>query len=400
MFIILTIIFALISLISLFLLFSTKSKFKIKEHWYVNILDSIPFYISVTDKNRAWTFMNKPLADFLHTSRKSAIGKQCHEWKASICKTEKCGIECLSRGQGKTFFNEGDSKYQVDSKFLTDVKNNKIGHIEVIQDVSEFSKTIKKLNALTEQVETISRQVSEGASRVAQGSQSLLREAVEESNSVEKLSAYIQDTSVQIQNNAQNANLAKQLSEEAGEKLAIGTKQMQDMVKAMEDINNTSNQISNIIKTIDDIAFQTNILALNAAVEAARAGDVGKGFAVVADEVRNLASKSAVSAKNTSVLIESSLNSIKAGTEIANLTAESIAGVVEGTQKTIDIVEKISGASNNQSNSMIEISQGIEAIATSITNTRATAEESAASSEELYGQSQMLTDLLVENNLN
>lgn len=250
-----------------------------------------------------------------------------------------------------------------------------------------FNDTLTTLNHSANQVASSSDQVSSGAQALSQG-------ATEQASSVEELAASINDVSTRINENAANAQEASQKSMQVGEKAGESNQRMQDMLRAMEEINSSSGEIGKIIKTIEDIAFQTNILALNAAVEAARAGVAGKGFAVVADEVRNLASKSAEASKNTAALIETSLQAVENGTKIADETAQSLEVVINDIQDASSMMDSIARASQGQAEAISQITLGIDQISSVVQTNSATAEESAAASEELFGQAQILKDLV------
>lgn len=236
------------------------------------------------------------------------------------------------------------------------------------------------------EIDRASEQVSTGASQVSSASQALSQGATEQASSVEELSATITEISERVKQNATNASEANALSQEASDGVLASNRKMKDMISAMNDIASTSNEIGKIIKTIDDIAFQTNILALNAAVEAARAGSAGKGFAVVADEVRNLAGKSAEAAKNTTTLIENAITAIGNGTKIAGETAEALRLVVEKANTSSNRVAEIADASAVQADALMQITTGIDQISAVVQTTSATSEESAATSEELSAQ--------------
>ena len=237
-------------------------------------------------------------------------------------------------------------------------------------------------------------QVNSGAEQVSSGAQGLSQGATEQASSIEELSATVNDISEHIKKTAENTRLANVEAQNAGKEVSNSDKQMQQMKAAMENINEKSGEISKIIKTIDDIAFQTNILALNAAIEAARAGVAGKGFAVVADEVGNLAQKSANAAKDTTMLIEETLQAVEQGTVLADSTAESLQRVVTGAGKVTDLVNQIAEASVEQSRAVEQVSVGIDQISSVVQSNTATAEESAAASEELSGQANILSDLV------
>ncbi len=251
-----------------------------------------------------------------------------------------------------------------------------------------------KLNETLLQISESSAQVANSSDHVSSGAQALSQGATEQASSVEELAATINEISEKIRQNAENAQQANTMAGTVGAEMNTSNEKMQQMIQAMNDISSSSNEIGKIIKTIEDIAFQTNILALNAAVEAARAGEAGKGFAVVADEVRNLASKSAEASKSTSALIENSLKAVEGGTRIADETAQSLLQAVDGVSEMTGIISQISEASSNQASAVSQITMGIDQISSVVQTNSATAQESAAASEELSSQSQLMRNLV------
>ena len=425
-----------------------------KVYWYEQLLDSIPSPISVTDMNMHWTFINKAAGDVAGKKREDVLGMHCSNWGADICNTEKCGIATLRRGEQSSFFKQPglDMHFQVDTYPVKDKTGAQIGHIEIVNDITkvkiieifqkeevekliatlqemangdlttnyiakhgegdtlEVAKNFKEIeNALNETIDSFKglitnidssvNHVTGNSSQLMDTSHSLSQGATEQAASLEEMTSSMSEVASQTKRNAENANVANKLAHESREQSDRGAHEMAELLKAMNEINESSVNISKIIKVIDEIAFQTNLLALNAAVEAARAGVHGQGFAVVAEEVRNLAARSAKAAKETAEMIEGSMRTVEKGGALSKKTQDALDEIRQSATKVSDIIGEIATASNEQALGIAQINIGLNQIDKVTQQNTASAEESATSAEELSNQAKKLKKLLTQFNI-
>ena len=279
---------------------------------------------------------------------------------------------------------QGDLNIQMDVEYIGDFANieNSIKQISL-----SLSDALREINIASDQV-------SAGADQVASGAQALSQGATEQASSVEELSATLQSINEKISQNAQSADSVNELTMATGNKIHESKQKMQDLLNAMEGIKQTSQEIQGIVKAIDDIAFQTNILALNAAVEAARAGSAGKGFAVVADEVRNLAGKSAEASRSTQELIQNSIQAVEHGSVLAMDTSKVLEDTAADAERVVESIKHIAESSAEEAQATSQIALGLDQVASVVQTNSATAEQSAAASQELSGQANMLRSLV------
>lgn len=288
-------------------------------------LDAVQAPITVTDMNMNWVFINKVTESLLKPlgiDKVSALGKHCSNWKADICGTQSCGIANLRQGCNQTHYNQEyphqPSTYmQVDVNYILDDDGNQIGHVEIVTNVDAAQK-----------IKTSSEQIS---------------------SSLERTSASLEEMSAITHQTTENCQKVTQLMDHSSKHVMEAHRLMGLFTNSMNQITAASQETSMIVKTIDEISFQTNILALNAAVEAARAGPAGAGFAVVASEVRNLAMRAAQSSRGTAELIEKTISKVKEGSDLLLKTNESFGEMVKTTDETKDRISHIATASNEQS---------------------------------------------------
>lgn len=253
---------------------------------------------------------------------------------------------------------------------------------------------ISSLNHTIKQISTVSLQVNDNSSQVSQTAQSLAEGATEQASTIEELSALILEVSEKISNNTKHTNDVNNIASNVSKGILIGNEKMNELVKSMSQISVSSEKIKEIIKTIEDIAYKTNLLALNASIEAARAGEAGKGFNVVAQQIKDLANQSSEAAKITTTLIENSIETVTEGNKIADETAKTLVTIIENVKEISTLINEITISSNEQTDSIIEIKNGVSQITNIVESTSAISQQSAATSEELSNQANLLNNLI------
>ncbi|MCL2054777.1 MAG: methyl-accepting chemotaxis protein [Oscillospiraceae bacterium] len=315
---------------------------------------------------------------------------------------QKINLYCKRKGtvgQISNSFRDLIDMMKLKLAALNEVANGNLA-VEVIHRSPQDSygnalqKMVDNLNGMFSEIRSSTNQVSHASMQIADGAQSLASGSTEQAATLQELSASISDISDKTRENAKRTESASRLAQDIMGSAEKGSRQMEQMISAVNEIEASNQNISKVIKAIDDIAFQTNILALNAAVEAARAGAAGKGFAVVAEEVRNLAAKSAESAKDTGSIIENSMEKARLGSQIAGETAASLNEIVSGIDESAKIISDIALSSEEQNNAIGQVNLAIGGVTQVVQQNSATAEESAAASEEMSGQASVLESLV------
>ena len=371
------------------------AEFAAQSYWYEDILNSLPIPLSITDMDMQTTFINKPVEDMLGVKLADVRGKYCGDvWGAGICNTTNCGIKCLQKGQTSTQFNQGGFDFKVDTSYLHDKDSNKVGYIEAVQNITELLAAQREQEKLIEAVREASKVLSGDSQIIADGARCLADGATQQTATIEELLTAVNNIKEQTFDNANIAREAADMSAAIIVNAEKGNEKMEKMIQAVKDIDESSQRIESVIKVIDSIATQTNLLSLNAAIEAARAGEAGRGFAVVAEEVRDLASKSADAAKDTSLLIQSTVEKAHLGMTMAEETADSLKEIVEGITSNAANIQDIAKSCDEQSQAIGLLNAGIEEMANIANETTATAEESVATSQEMSNQASHLEDMI------
>lgn len=386
-------------LILSFCIYKLNQAVKTKLHLYEQIIDAVPHPISVTDINMNWIFVNKAATDPLGMKRADVIGQQCSNWGASICNTDKCGINCLRKGESTTFFNQWDNDFKVTSSYVKDLNGRDTGHIELVQNVSD--KVV--LKTFYSEMDKISKNLNLSVNDLNNTSNSLTSGSSHQAAAITQISGAVNEVLTQANDNANRSEKASEVTNETRIAAKYAAEEMLQLEGAMNEITQSSDAISEIINVIENIASQTNLLALNASIEAARAGETGRGFAVVADEVRQLAERSSVAAKDSAQHIESSILNVKRGNEISQKCVIGLKQIVDQVALTSNTIKEMNSASHIQAEGLEEINQAmeeIEQIAGSTTDVAFsiadTAKHTSVSSKALSGLASKLSEQLTD----
>jgi methyl-accepting chemotaxis protein len=415
-----------------------------KSFWYEQLLDSIPFPVSVTDLNMRWTFINKAAEEITGRKRKDIIGQECKNWGANICNTEKCGVNCLNRGEKTTTFVQPviEKEYQVDTSFILNKEGKKVGHIEVVQDVSkmkemqnylsdsaskmlvvmekfaagdltislpvdkddEIGKLYKGFNLSVSKVKNLLSEVNQAVTATASASHQITSSAEEmsagaqeQSSQTSEVAGAVEQITKTIIESTEDAASAMEAAAKAGKIAKKGGSVVEETIKGMNNVSlvvkrsaetvqalgKSSDQIGEIIQVINDIADQTNLLALNAAIEAARAGEQGRGFAVVADEVRKLAERTTKATKEIAQMIH----------QIQKDTSEAVLSMQAGTIE----VEKGKRLADEAGASLSEIISGAENVVRLVQKVAEASHEESSRAEEISKNIEAINNVTKES---
>ena len=376
-----------------------KRDFEKKAHWYSELLNAVPYPISVTDLGMNWTFVNKAVTDMLGVSQDDLLGKHCSNWGANICGTDKCGITCFKNGKTETSFSQSERDFLVYTSSIKDQNGEDEGYIEIVQDVTSLNdahrKHTEEINQFMIKLSSASEELLAEVSTFSQSINMLADGTTSQEQHVADLNDKLNDLTKMVNEDVANARNAADISSRAKKNAERGGSDMKLMLASIGGIKEASQNISKIIKTIEDIAFQTNLLALNAAVEAARAGEHGRGFGVVAEEVRTLAVRTSNAVKETSELISNSISKVEEGSKVAIDTESSFKTIISDFEDISSLIESLSDSTSAQGPLLDALSISIANISEVVFSNSTAIQESASVSDQLTNHAENLKNMVV-----
>ena len=350
-----------------------------KAYWYEQLLDLVQMPITVTDMDMNWTFINAAVEKLLGKSRREIFGQQCNHWGAGICKTQNCGIQRLRKGLNQTIFTQWGMDFLVDTNYLKNLDGEKVGHVEIVTDISTKVQVRGQVREAVESIVSSSGQIEKATHSLADG-------ASTQAANFEQIASTMDNINAQTKVNVESATQAREIATSSMRQAEEGNGKMTQVVSAMREINESSEKIQEIVRTIQDIADQTNLLALNAAIEAARAGDAGRGFAVVADEVSHLSGKSLESVKKTTTIVEEIVKSIAAVSRMVDETAHQLGSILSGTKTVSEISSRTADLNQQQAGAIAQVRQSLDHANVITQETAANSEETSATISNLSRQ--------------
>lgn len=362
--------------------------------WFEQLLDAVPMPLSVTDMDKKWTFVNKAATEPLEVTHEDLLGMACNNWGANICQTPDCGVTCLRNNKSKMRFHQWGQDFEVETSFLYSKSGEKIGHIEVVANITDktaLSGIMKKAITLPDTLRNNSTRVEKVGSKLLTANETL-------QHTSQIMAKSLSDIEEKAYTNAERVVAVRQTASELSEGAQSINNAMERLVALIDKVTDTSASISKVIQVIEGIAEQTNLLALNAAIEAARAGASGRGFSVVADEVRTLAQSSASAAKETTALIDDAITVSADSKQAVNEVAVKTATINNDVKHVLELIQNIDAATHAQSDNISTVNDGLNELKNKINDNGALADEMSKTSARLIDATQDITNVLEDVN--